>query len=362
MFVLVVAASCHSPQKKEGALHYDRIVLSDASGFRIEKVDGQTRILTILNPADTAVELAQVVLRSQDYKHPLKAGEVRVPCQRIICLSSTQLSYLFELDNIEPVVGINSSRHLFNAKAKAKIKSSTIKQVGKEGKFNIEMIAGLNPDVIFVSPFKTGGYDAIKHLGFPLVPMAAYKESTPLGRAEWIKMMAPFVGMEFEADSIFSETKCEYETLKKLVVNVENRPTVFSGKMNGSAWYVAGGGSFFAHLFRDAGADYVIKDNKQGAYPLDFESLYNIANDAEYWRLLVSSSTPYNYESLQAEDKRYTFFDAFQDKKIISCNLRMVPYREMSPVKPHVLLADYISHFHPELLPGYTPVFWKKMK
>ncbi len=67
-------------------------------------------------------------------------------------------------------------------------------KVGKEGNFNTEVIAKLNPDVIFVSPFKTGGYDVLKNMGIPLVPMGAYAEETPLGRAEWIKMMA---GMYF---------------------------------------------------------------------------------------------------------------------------------------------------------------------
>jgi iron complex transport system substrate-binding protein len=361
--IMTLLLSC-KPAKTERnhAFKKESVVLSDAIGFSIDSIGQQYLLLSIMNPDDTSEVLAEFRLFPRDYKLPLKENEIKVPCERIICLSSTQLAYFFELENIAPIVAINSSRHLFNEPFKLRINAGEVKQVGKEGKFNVELIASLNPDLIFVSPFKAGGYDAIRNLGIPLVPMAAYKESTPLGRAEWIKMIAPFVGMEAEADSIFNQTKTEYEHLTALTKNVENRPTILSGKMTSGAWYVAGGASFFAYLFRDAGADYVIKDDKKGAYPMDFEKLYNLSHDADYWRLLTSSDAGFGYDALKAEDERYTFFDAYQKKKIILCNLRQVPYREQSAVKPQVLLADYISHIHPELLPGYKPVFWVEME
>ena len=49
----------------------------------------------------------------------------------------------------------------------------------------------VNPDLILISPFKRGGYDALKEVGIPLMPHLGYKEMTPLGQAEWIK----FVGL-----------------------------------------------------------------------------------------------------------------------------------------------------------------------
>lgn len=361
--IMVLLSSCNSSKKEHNHESIKKsVVLSDAIGFSIDSVENQYRLISIMNPDDTTEVLAEFKLMPRDYKPDLKENEIKVPCERIICLSSTQLAYFFELENIAPIVAINSSRHLFNAPLNAKVKAGVVKQVGKEGKFNVELIASLNPDLIFVSPFKAGGYDAIRNLGVPLVPVAAYKESTPLGRAEWIKMIAPFVEMEAQADSIFRHTKAEYERLTALTEDVEKRPSIFSGKLTSGSWYVAGGDSFFAHLFRDAGADYVIKDNKKGAYPMDFETLYSIAHNADYWRLLSSSDAGFGYTQLKAEDERYTFFDAYNEKNIIRCNLRQVPYREQSAVKPHVLLADYIYHIHPELLPNYEPVFWTKME
>lgn len=361
IIVVFIFCGCNSPKQKIiKTTSFKRVELCDAKGFSIDTNSNQT-ILSIYNPKDSSKLLTQIVLYPQSYDKPLLTNEIKVPCKRIVCLSSTQLAYLIELDALNNVVGINSSRHLFNKTIKSKIKNGNVVQVGKEGVFNTEIILGLLPDIIFVSPFKTGGYDALKNLGIPLVPMAAFAENTPLGRAEWIKMMALFTDKTTDADSIFHYIENDYHQLQQLTQMVDNRPTVFSGKMKGGAWYVPGGNSFFAHYFRDAGADYLIKNERTGAIPMDYETIYSIANQADYWRLLTSSPKGFNKKVLIAEDQRYADFKAFETGNILVCNLREVPYREESCIKPNVLLADYIHHFHPNLLPNYKPYYWKRI-
>ena len=71
-----------------------------------------------------------------------------------------------------------------------------------EGNFDTELILAAHPEVIFISPFKRGGYDAIKETGITLIPHLGYKELTPLGQAEWIRFVGLFIGKEHEADSI----------------------------------------------------------------------------------------------------------------------------------------------------------------
>lgn len=363
LLLLCISVGCSQGSQRKVNNNQSIVIsksMKHAKGFSVDSI-GKGKRLTIYNPHKPSEKLAEFVLRSLEHDKPLKQGEIKVPCKKIVCLSSTQLSYFFEIDDIDNIVAINSSRFLFNKKMKDRIKAGKVKRIGKEGNFNVEVLAGLNPDVIFVSPFKTGGYDAIKNMGIPLVPMAAYSENTPLGRAEWIKMIAPFIGKEQQADSIFRNTEQEYLRLKALTKDVAKRPTVFSGKLKGNAWYVPGGESFFAHLFKDAGADYIIKDKKTGAYPLDYETIYSRAYNTEYWRLLTSSPKGFDKKALSAEDSRYTAFNAFKTGKILVCNLRELPYREMSSVKPHILLADYISHFHPNLMTGYKPKFWRRI-
>jgi len=351
-------SSCNSApnQKEEGAITMQQY----SKGFSITSYNNRKEI-TIFNPDDSTNILGQFTLVGKDYKGILKQNQIKVPCQRIICLSSTQLAYLIELDALDNVAGINSSRYLFNKKIKTKIKEGKILKVGKEGVFNIEVIAAINPDVIFVSPFKSGGYDALRNLGIPLVPMAAYSEQLPLGRAEWIKFMSLFVRKEQQADSLFTIVATQYNQLKELTAKIENRPTVISGKMKGGSWYVAGGNSFLAHLFKDAGADYIIKNNNKVAVPMDYESVYAAGHNADYWRMLTSSPKGFNKKSINDEDRRYADFKAYKTGNILVCNLREIPYREESCIKPHILLADYIHHFHHNLLPNHKPQYWTRI-
>ena len=45
--------------------------------------------------------------------------------------------------------------------------------------------------------------------------------------------------------------------------------------------------------------------------------------------------------------------------KVIYCNMKQTPYYEISPVKPDVLLKDFVAIFHPELVEAdYQPSFY----
>ena len=334
--------------------------LKHAKEFNIEKTATSTT-LRIHRKNETGKYDAFNLVKSQvEVKNPLTT--IKVPCKKIICLSSTQLAYFFALDDIDDIVAINSSRYLRHEGMKAQVKSGQTIKIGKEGSFNLEMVAALDPDVIFVSPFKVGGFDVLRNLGIPLVPMAAYNEETPLGRAEWIKMLALFVGQEAKADSIFNGIEHRYNHLKSLTARVKKRPTVFSGKMRSGSWYVPGGNSFYAHYFRDAGADYIIKDTLQGAYPLDFETIYSKASNGDFWRIIHPEKSGLTLQDLAEQDTRYTDFKAFKEKNVLLCNIREKPYYEQAGMKPDILLADYIHFFHPNLLPEYEPYFYERLK
>jgi iron complex transport system substrate-binding protein len=365
IIILLSLNSCQSGIKEnvsQSKQNYKKMQLEHAQSFELSDAGGY-KLLKIYRKRKKDDFYEAFALVPEGGKAPENDMQsIPVPCKKIICLSSTQLTYFFALDDINDIVAINSSRHLFNKAMNARIEQGKVKRVGKEGHFNIELIAGINPDVIFVSPYKAGGYDALKNLGIPLVPMAAYDEKTPLGRSEWVKMIAPFIGKEKEADSIFNQLSKRYTGLQKLAAKVKKRPTVFSGKMRSGTWYIPGGKSFYANYFRDAGAQYIIDDEKQGAYPLDFESVYTKAAQCDYWRILVPEPTGFDRKALISQDTRYGDFKAYQEGNVIMCNIREKPFYEQNAMKPDVILADYIHFFHPELLPKHRPEFYELLK
>lgn len=336
-----------------------------AEGFKVT-YKPEYRLVDIQDPQNTESEVYHFALVRRGEKPegiPTGYTVIETPVNSVICMTSLQLSNFIKMDALDKVTGITSTRHLYNKEMKKRLKEGLTKKIGIEGNFDAEVIISANPDVIFISPFKRGGYEAMKDIGIPLVPHLGYKEMTPLGQAEWIKFIAMFTGQEEQANKKFTAMADRYNELKKLTGEVKKRPVVFSGEIHGGNWYAVGGKSFLAQLFRDAGADYFLKDDpRSGGVTLDFETVYAQAESADYWRILNSYKGTFSYDALKAQDPRYADFRAFREKKVIYCNLSEKPFYESSTTEPEVVLEDLIKAFHPQLLPDYQPKYYELIK
>jgi len=295
--------------------------------------------------------------------------KVRVPIKNTICMTSLQLSNFTILDAHDVVKGLTGTKNLFNKDILARVKDGRIVKIGMEGNFDTEMVLAANPDVIFISPFKRGGYEPIKETGITLVPHLGYKELDPLGQAEWIKFVGMFIGKEREANEAFAGIEKRYNDLKARVDSITQSspsthlPTVFSGEMHSGSWHAVGGKNYLAQIFRDAGARYVIDDEETAGENLEFEKMYALAAEADYWRILNSFPDKFSYEALKASEPRNELFKAFKEHKVIYCNMKQQAYYEISPVQPDVLLKDFVAIFHPELVePNYQPTYYSLLK
>ena len=169
--------------------------------------------------------------------------------------------------------------------------------------------------------------------------------------------------MEEEAKASFAKIEQRYLSLKDLVQNEKVKPTVLSGELHSGNWYVVGGKSYLAMLFKDAGGKYFMdNDSESGGFYTDFETVYSQGAKADYWRILNSFDGEYSYDILRKSDERYIDFDAYKNKKVIYCNLREVSFYEKTPVEPEVVLADLIKIFYPHLLPDHEPVYYYLLK
>ncbi|MCR4613400.1 MAG: ABC transporter substrate-binding protein [Bacteroidaceae bacterium] len=288
---------------------------------------------------------------------------VEVPIERCIVMTMLQMSNFTALDAHDVISGVTGVKNLFDSDIKGRVKRGDIVKIGMEGNFDTELILAANPEVIFISPFKRGGYDVVKETGITLVPHLGYKELDPLGQAEWVKYVGMFVGKEQEADSLFRGIEARYLALKEKAAGVTERPTVFSGEMHGGNWYAVGGKNYLAQIFRDAGADYVIDDDNTGGVNIDYEQMYATAAEADYWRILNSFEGDFTYDALLSSEPRNALFRAFKERHVIYCNMKQTPYYEISPVKPDAVLADFVAIFHPELMPAdYEPTFYHLLK
>ena len=262
-----------------------------ARGFRISPCAGGIRLVDIQDPQNTGGQLYRFALVPRGVEPsgvPDGYTVVRTPVRSIICMTSLQLSNFIALGACDRVTGITSTRHLFNETMQRQLAAGQTVKIGIEGNFDSELVMSMAPDIIFISPFKRGGYEGIMETGIPLVPHLGYKE------------------LATQADS------------------VQKRPVVFSGELRGGNWYAVGGQSFLAQLFRDAGADYFLKDDpRSGGVTLDFETVYSQADKADFWRIVNSYEGAFSYDALKSMDPRYADFRAFRERGIIYCNMRL---------------------------------------
>lgn len=338
------------------------IEVNYAKGFRVQNFKDY-KLVDITDPSGESTlsyKYALVKTGAKPNTIPSDYQIIETPVKKVICMTNLQISNFIKLNTTDNIVGITSTRFLFNDKLNNQLKSGTTSKIGIEGEFDNEIVMALDPDIILISPFKRGGYDAIRNLDIPLVSFLGYKENTPLGQAEWIKFTGMLLGMEDEANSCFDEIANKYNGLLELVQSVEKRPVVLSGELHSGNWYVVGGKSYLAQLFRDAGADYFMKNDKEsGGFYVDFETVYSQGANTDYWRIVNSFNGDFSYKALAEGDARYADFKPFKEKKIIYCNIRQTPFYENTPVEPEIVLADLIKIFHPQLLPEHKPVYYE---
>lgn len=339
-----------------------------AKGFTVRYLENGIRLVDVEDPQKDEDKMPvsyqfALVEKGSDAEVPEGYTKVEVPVERTIVMTMLQLSNFTALKAHDIVKGITGTKNLFNKDIRKRVKDGSIVKIGMEGNFDTELILAANPEVIFISPFKRGGYDAIKETGITLIPHLGYKELNPLGQAEWVKFVGLFIGKEKEANDLFKGIEQRYNEAKALAADAKTRPTVFSGEMHGGNWYAVGGKNFLAQLFRDAGADYVVKNEDTGGSNIEFEQMYAMAANADYWRILNSYPDTFSYDALKASEPRNDLFKAFREKHVIYCNMKQTAYYETTPVEPDVLLKDLLAIFHPELVEkDYKPKYYQLLK
>lgn len=335
-----------------------------AQGFTVQRFDTYTMV-EVRDPWDSTRLLQRYLLVDRTKSVPgglLKGTIVKVPVKDIVIYTSVHAAIIDQLHETDKVIGVCEPRYMDTPAIQEGIQAGRIADLGEATSPNIEKMIEIGAELVIASPFQNSSYGPVEKIGIPIIEGADYMEAFPLGRTEWIRFYGLLFGKEEMADSIFKETEQAYLSLKDLTANIDNRPTVLSEKKFGSSWYVPSGDSYMAHLIEDAGADYMFKDLPgAGSTPLAFETVFDKAIHADIWLVKYNQSSEMTYNDLRSEYTPYENFDAFKKKRIYTCNTGAVPYYEEFPIHPEYLLKDLIWIFHPELVFGYSPRYFREM-
>jgi len=330
-----------------------------ANLFDLYEYDGVRKIVIHSPFSDSLTsELFYLVDSSKYSRYKSFRNVLPFPLTNIAVLSATQLNAINKLGLQDKVTGIADAKYISDSTINRHLVSGKTEEVSVNGQLFVEKTIMLNPQAIFFSPYQQNQSLPLKGT-IKVVPFFDFMESDPLGRAEWIKFTAAFIGKEKRANTIFAIIEKEYLQLEKVASSVHKKPSVFSGKYFNGQWFVPGGQSYMAQMFDAAGANYIWKnDSSRNSIALDFEVVVQKAQHADYWRILGGLSDKNPYENLLAENPLYKHFKAFEKHQIIYCNPSKTSYFEKATLEPHIVLKDFIFAFHPELFPGYQPVYY----
>ena len=227
---------------------------------------------------------------------------------------------------------------------------------------DIERIIALKPEAILLSPFEnSGGYGKLDKLHVPIIEAADYMESSPLGRAEWMKFYGMLFGNEEgksngisgscepKADSLFAKIEKEYLKLKAEAAGYPKGLSILTERKTGNVWYVPGGQSTIGILLKDANARYIFEDDQHsGSLSMSPEQIIAKGNQVDVLAFKYFGGNALTKQNLLAEYQGYQALKAFQTGTVYETDTSCEPYFELTSFHPEILLREFIILSHPE--------------
>jgi len=326
------------------------------------------------NPAVHTSETFRYVLVQCGTPAPKADGRthtVQIPVQRFTLNHAEYGSTVVRLGVLDRLVGVPSLLGFSTPEILERARRGEMHEVGSRSHSSLEPTVAVDPDVafLFYSAYPNANlHPQLWQLGVEGVPLASHFEPTPLGRSEWIKLFALFFNRERRAEEIFAPSARNYEELARRAAAAGSRPEVLLGAPNSrDIWALSGGRNFMAQLVWDTGGHYFWHDQQAGSLVLaDYERVFDESLGTAVWVGGNGVNRVSNRRDLIHNDPHLAFFapvergDVFATDRGID-KRHVMPYSDQSLDKPDVVLADFAGALHPDLLPGRTPVFLRKL-
>ena len=348
-----------------------RTTVDFAKGFTISYVPGG-KIITILSPFEQKTTATRYLLVPRGAARPAGYADAIVletPVRTLVGLSSMHVALADFLGADDVLVGLGSFKYASAPQVRQRIAAGKIIEAGQGKELNNEQLIARHPDLVMATGWPGEGltrYQTLQAAGVPVMINSEWVESTPLGRAEWVKVLAALLNKEDVVNQKFGQVVRDYQRLAALGRRAARKPSVVVGLPFKDVWHVPDTDSYMAQFLRDAGATYQWDKTKspQGSLALSFEAVAPVVLTADYW---LQTGTATTKAEIAAQDTRYAAFDPFKTGRLYNNNRRTNAqgsndYWESGAVRPDLVLADLIKILHPELLPTWQLFYYQQVK
>lgn len=346
----------------------DSVHAEYAEGFQITYHENY-KLLEILKPFQDQVDTLRYSLVPRDIANEVEVKntiEIPIPITSLLTTSTTHIGLAEMLNATDILIGMVGADYVYSKDIRNRLKEGKMVSL-PQGELNKEKILSIDPDLLMLSGGQSSQFDNVKILmdsDVDVMINSEWLETTPLGKAEWVKVLAALLNKEQLANDEFNAVAKEYNRLISKVSDIQDKPLVINNMPYKGAWFVSGGESFTAQFLRDAGADYPwFGSEETGGLRKSFEVIYEIGLEADIW---INPGAANSKEDILAKDSRFKDFKPFQSGEIYNNNKRMSPsggndFWESGVVHPEIILADLINIFHPQQLPNHRLYYYQKV-
>jgi iron complex transport system substrate-binding protein len=340
-----------------------------AKGFSIVNYEGYA-VVTVNNPWPKASKTYKYILKKKNGIVPdsLKNNlTIAVPIQSIVVTSTTHIPSLEMLNEEKSLAGFPNLDYISSEKVRALIDAKKVKELGTNQSLNTELLIDLQPNAIIGYGLDNSNptLDNLEKSGLKVLLNGDWNEQTPLGKAEWIKFFGALYDKQKQANEIFSKIEKDYLKTIEIAKKATSKPTILAGDIFEGKWYLPSGTSWGSLILKEANSNYLWQETTgTGSLSLSFETVFEKAKDADFW---ITSGQFSTIKEMTDANPHYSQFKAFQNKNVYSFAGKKgktggVLYYELAPNRPDLVLKDLVKILHPELLIGYTPFFFEKLK
>jgi iron complex transport system substrate-binding protein len=339
--------------------------LTEATNFAIS-YHGSYQVLTVQRPYLGGKPVSYVLVRCGAPAPALtgelaQAPQITVPVRSLYSGSTTHLAMITELGQAGVVTGVASPAAVADPQIRERIAAGEIVGYAPGGQINIESVIGAGPDLVVTEGVDDPGHPKLRDAGIPVVADAEWLESTPLGRAEWIKVFAALTGTEQQAGQIYASIRGSYQDLARRAASAQP-VDVLVGTLYSGTWSMPTGDSYSGRLVADAGGVYPwLSSTGSESRQLNFESVYAQAGTAPLWLVTDNWQT---VDDAVARDSRYGELSAVRTGQVWSATKAVTPeggnlYWERGTARPDLLLGDLVAIVHPELAGEHEFEFYR---
>ena len=222
LFLVTLFSACRGGQTSSVQAEGDTVTFKYATQLTVVRHQGYV-VASLKNPWKEGMTLHNYILVPDTSDLSLithhsslpKGTIIRTPLKHSMMFTTVHCAMLMSFDKQDCISGVADLKYIKIPWIQEQVQKGKMADVGDGLSPVIEKIIDEHPDALFLSPFEnSGGYGKLEDIDIPIVECAEYMETSPLGRAEWLRFYGMLFGCEEKADSLFNVIDQNYNPLR----------------------------------------------------------------------------------------------------------------------------------------------------